>query len=196
MARQASTKITLRLRETPGSDWLRFAVIGCAALAVALALLAHALAPTPDQPRALIGRVAPSFTLPAAQGGKTLAQPVSFAGRAGRPTLLVFFNTLCVHCIGGVQTAQAVAAQAAGQPAVNVLYLDTPGENAEITGQYMGRLHADPLVLLDHSAQVASRYGVAYYPTFILVDTQGIVRNVWTGAPSVGEIRAAVSSAP
>jgi thiol-disulfide isomerase/thioredoxin len=116
---------------------------------------------------------------------------VAFDGHGAQPTLLVFFNTLCVHCIAGVQTAQAVG-QTPGQ-AVGVTYLDSPGENAEITGQYMTRLQTDSPILLDKDALVASRYGVAYYPTIILVDTQGVVRATWTGSPGASEIRAAIA---
>jgi thiol-disulfide isomerase/thioredoxin len=176
----------------PMGGWLRLAVIACAALAVALALLAHALTPPANQSQALIGHAAPPFTLTAAQHGQTLAQPITFDGRSGRPTLLVFFNTLCVHCVAGVQTAHVVA-QAPSQSAIRVIYLDAPGENAEITGQYMARLRYDAPVLLDHGAGVASRYGVAYYPTIILVDTQGVVRATWTGSPSASEVRAAIA---
>lgn len=180
------------MRALPTSGWLRLAVITCAALAVALALLARVLAPAPDRAQALIGHVAPSFSASAAQGGKTLAQPVSFDGRAAHPTLLVFFDTLCVHCLAGVQTARAIS-QAPDQPPLHVMYIDAPGENAEITGQYMARLRFDPPVLLDQGARIASRYGVAYYPSFVLVDTQGVVRAVWTGAPTASEIRAAAA---
>ncbi len=180
------------MRALPTSGWLRLAVITCAALAVALALLARVLAPAPDRAQALIGHVAPSFSASAAQDGKTLAQPVSFDGRAAHPTLLVFFDTLCVHCLAGVQTARAVS-QAPDQPPLHVMYIDAPGENAEITGQYMARLRFDPPVLLDQGARIASRYGVAYYPSFVLVDTQGVVRAVWTGAPTASEIRAAAA---
>lgn len=192
MARRTTLRAMRRLRALPASDWLRLAVIACAALAVALAALVYALAPSPDQARALVGHVAPSFAAPAAQGGRILAQPVSFDGHSGRPTLLVFFNTLCVHCLDGIQTARAVAQQPGLSP-LNVVYLDAPGENAQITGQYMARMGLDPVTLLDHNAQIASRYGVAYYPSFILVDARGVVRAVWTGAPpSASEIRAAI----
>ena len=187
------TWLRRRVRAYAPGDWLRAAVIFCAALAVALALLARLTTPAPDQARALIGQPAPSFTLAATQSGQTLARPVSFSGRASQPTLLVFFNTLCVHCVAGVQMAQAVA-RATGAPAVTVIYLDSPGENAQITGQYMARLRYDPPVLLDVGARVASRYGVAYYPSVILVDAQGIVRAAWTGAPSVAAAQAAIAA--
>lgn len=192
MARLASARVARRLRGISTAGWLRLALASCAALAIALALLAHALTPAPDQARALIGHAAPTFTLEAAQSDTMLPQPVPFDGHSGRPTLLVFFNTLCVHCVAGVQAAQA-AGRATGQPAADAVYLDSPGENAEITGQYMARLQANPPVLLDKGAAVANRYGVAYYPTIILVDTRGVVRDVWVGAPPASELGAAIA---
>ena len=195
MAGQASAhaaSVSRTLRRTPLLRWLWMAVVTSAALAVALVTLAHALAPSPNRAQALIGRPAPSFTLTAAQDERTLAQPVTFDGHSGRPTLLVFFNTLCVHCIPGVQAANA-AAQTPGLSAPAVIYLDAPGENAEITGQYMTRLQQHPPVLLDAGARVASRYGVAYYPTLLLVDARGIVREVWVGSPSTTQLRAALA---
>lgn len=194
MARQASAEASQIARRMTAGGWLRVAVIGCAALALALALLAHTLTPAPNRSRALIGHAAPPFVANATQSGRLLAQPVRFAGQAAHPTLLVFFDTLCVHCVVGIQIAQAVA-QAPGQPAINIIYLDSPGENAEITGRYMARLRFDPPVLLDHGAHIASDYGVAYYPSFILVDTHGVIRSVWTGAPTASDIRAAMASA-
>jgi peroxiredoxin len=193
MAHLAPASAARRLRGISVAGWLRLAVIGCAALAAALALLAHTLAPTPNQSRALIGQSAPAFTLAAAQSDQTLAQPVTFAGHSTtHPTLLVFFNTLCVHCVAGVQAAQA-ATQTPDQSTAAIIYLDSPGENAEITRQYMARLQANPPVLLDKGAAVAQRYGVAYYPTIILVDAQGVVRAVWVGAPSASELAAAIA---
>ena len=192
MARLAPASAARRLRGLSVAGWLRFAVVGCAALAVALALLAHALAPAPDRSQALIGHAAPAFTLAATQSDQTLGQPVTYAGHSAHPTLLVFFNTLCVHCVAGVQAAQA-AAHTPGQPTTAIIYLDSPGENAEITGQYMARLQANPPVLLDKGAAVAQRYGVAYYPTIILVDAQGVMRAVWVGAPTASELAAAIA---
>jgi len=192
MAREASTQVADRLRRVSVGGWLRLAVIGCVALALSLAALARAAAPTPNQAKSLIGHTAPSFTAPAAQSGQTLAQPVSFDGRSGRRTLLVFFDTLCVHCLTGVQTAGQIALEP-GLPPLDIIYVDAPGENADITGKYMARLRIDAPVLLDHDARIASRYGVAYYPSFILVDSHGIVRAVWTGTPTASELRATIA---
>ncbi|HZC06477.1 MAG TPA: TlpA disulfide reductase family protein [Ktedonobacterales bacterium] len=195
MVGKASTRagsVRRTLRRTTLSRWLWIAVMSCAALAVALVTLAHALAPSPETAQTLIGHPAPAFTLAAAQDERILAQPITFDGRNSRPTLLVFFNTLCVHCIPSVQAARD-AAQAPGQPAADVIYLDAPGENAEITGQYMSRLQAQPPVLLDARARVASSYRVTYYPTIVLVDAQGVIRAVWVGAPSISALRSAIA---
>lgn len=45
----------------------------------------------------------------------------------------------------------------------------------------MRRLAITDPVLLDNDGEVAARYGIAYYPALVLIDGQGIVRNIWTG---------------
>lgn len=196
MRRRTSTRfarIERRLRRVSVAGWLRSAAITCGALAILLLVVARALAPSTAQARALIGQAATPFSLPAAQHEQMLAQPIRFDRHAARPTLLVFFNTLCVHCVVGVQATHTVGASASGQPPVNVLYVDAPGENAEITGQYMARLSIDAPVLLDRDARIASRYGVSAYPALVLVDAHGVIRAVWVGPPTVGQLRAAIA---
>lgn len=194
MARRTTTNLASLLRSLHASGWLRVGVIACAVVALGLGLLAYAQRPSPNAAQTLIGQRAPTFTLPAAQSGSKLDQPVTFNGAAERPTLLVFFDTLCIHCIAGVQAANATSA-ASSRPAVDVVYIDSPGENAEITGQFMARLRIDPQVLLDAHGRVATRYSVSYYPTLMLVDSHGIVRNVWIGEPTVDDLRAAIARA-
>lgn len=196
MVRQRSTRfarIERRLRRVSVVGWLRSATIACAAVAIILLVVARALAPSTVQARAGVGQAAAAFSLPAAQREQMLAQPIHFDGHATRPTLLVFFNTLCVHCVAGVQAAHTVGASASGQPSVNVIYIDAPGENAEITGQYMARLSFDAPVLLDKDARVASRYGVNVYPSLVLVDTHGVIRAVWVGPPTASQLRSAIA---
>ena len=188
--------IERRLRRVSVAGWLRSAAIACAALAIVLLVVARALAPSTVQARASIGQVAAPFSLPAAQHEQMLAQPIRFDAHAARPTLLVFFNTLCVHCVAGVQAAHTVGASASGQPPVNVIYVDAPGENAEITGQYMARLNFDAPVLLDTGARVASRYGVSAYPSLVLVDAHGVIRAIWVGPPTSSQLRSAIARIP
>lgn len=159
---------------------LRAGMIACLLVALLWFLLARLTAPRPDAALALIGRPAPSFTLRAAQNGALLPVPTRFSGESGHPTLILFFNTLCVHCLAEVSAAHEVAA-GAHDPSLAVLYVDTPGENAQITDAYMARIQFDPPVSLDTGGAVARAYGAGYNPTLILVDARGTVRGVWVG---------------
>lgn len=189
-ASASTRRLPARLPPATPRGWLLLAVVACALLAVCLAVLTRALAPTPDTALRLTGRAAPAFTLPAAQSQRMLPTSLSLSAATERPTVVIFFNTLCVHCLSGVR---AGAALASGANAPRVLYVDTPGENAQITGQYMARLGMNPPVALDRGGHVAAAYQVAYYPTAVVIDRQGVVRGVWTGALSAATIRAATA---
>jgi thiol-disulfide isomerase/thioredoxin len=162
---------------------LRAGIVACGLVALVWLLVARISAPAPSAPTSLSGHPAPAFTLSAAQDGAMLPAPVRFPAASGRPTLLVFFNTLCVHCLSEIGVAREVATHAPGGP-LDVIFVDTPGENAQITGAYMARIQLDPPVLLDSGVAVAGAYRVGYGPTIILVDERGTVRGAWVGETS------------
>ncbi|HEX9037043.1 MAG TPA: TlpA disulfide reductase family protein [Ktedonobacterales bacterium] len=171
-------------------EWLmRAGLVTCAALALALLVIARASAPNPNTARSLVGRPAPAFSLPAAQSGAMLAAPITFNAH-GRPTLLVFFNTLCVHCLSEIAAVERATVNAD----VRTVLVDTPGENAQITGAYLARLRLDPPALLDRAGNVARAYGVSYTPTLALVDQRGIVLEVWVGETPQATVAAALDS--
>jgi peroxiredoxin len=171
---------------------LRAGIVAAALLAVGLAALVRPVAGATDAPHRLVGQQAPAFTLPAAQNGAKLPGTQTLAEHRGRATLLVFFNTLCVHCLGEIQTTQSLARS---YPQLDIVYIDAPGESAQITTNYLARLTFDPPVLLDVHEQVAARYGVRYYPTLILVDARGVVRATWLGETPAATLRPAISAA-
>ncbi len=183
--REAIRRYGRALRTPLGA--LRAGVIAAALVAIALALLVRPVAGPADGPQRLIAHSAPAFTLPVTQGSQLAATPYTFAPGQDRPTLLVFFNTLCVHCLSELQTAHNVAL---ARPHLHVVYIDSPGESAQIVANYFARLLFTPPVLLDRNETVAGRYGVRYYPTLILVDGHGIVRASWLGETSAGDILA------
>lgn len=170
---------------------LRVGIIACALVAFVWLLVARISAPAPTAPISLTGRAAPAFTLSAAQNGAILPAPVRFPTASGRPTLLVFFNTLCVHCLSEIGVARQVASYAPGGP-LDVIFVDTPAENAQITGAYMARIQLDPPVLLDSGAAVAGAYRVGYGPTIILVDARGTVRGAWVGETSAAALESGI----
>lgn len=176
-------------------DWLlRASAIACALVALVWLLVARLAAPAPAAPRALIGRAAPPFALSAAQVGATLPALIRFPTASGHPTLLLFFNTLCVHCLSEVSAARQAASSAPGSP-LDLVFVDTPGENAGITGAYMGRIQLGPPVLLDAGGAVARAYHVSYSPTIVLVDARGTVRDVWEGETSAAALVSGVQFA-
>lgn len=185
--------VGLRPRREPG--WLlRAGLLAILLLALALVIIARATAPEASAAQALVGKPAPSFALSAAQGGAVLPLQMRFTGAGGRPTLLVFFNTLCVRCLGEIGAARQAAASERGG-LVDLIYIDTPAENAQITGAYMTRLGYDPPVALDRGGALASRYGVGYGPTLVLVDRSGVVRAVWVGATPAATLISGISRA-
>ncbi|HLY31196.1 MAG TPA: TlpA disulfide reductase family protein [Ktedonobacterales bacterium] len=169
---------------------LRAGVIAAALVALSLALLVRPLAGPANGPQRLVGHPAPSFTLPVAQDGRLAPAPQTLFARQSYPTLLVFFNTLCVHCLSEMQITHSIAS---AHSSLAVVYIDAPGENAEIVANYLIRLQFDAPVLLDANEAIASHYGVRYYPTLFLVDSRGIVRAAWSGETPASTLEEALA---
>lgn len=181
---------SLRLWGRSRGWWMRVALLALALLALALgiAVRATAGAQTLD---ALVGRPAPAFSLPAEANGQLQPKPVSLASQRGHPTLVVFFYTLCTHCLGELQTVSGVvSAHAAAHPASGLvpLYIDSPAESPAIPDAYLSRIGIDAPVLLDRDGAVAASYGIRYYPALALLDARGTVRASWTGEASAASL--------
>lgn len=185
-----------RWRPRTTTGWLRVALVGVALVAVALGVIGHAMAGT-QQVSALVGHSAPDFSLPSEAHGHPRPGDTSLADSHGSTRLLVFFYTLCSHCLTELSTvAQVQETLAQGAPdhasQFEPLYIDAPAESPAIADAYVTRVGISAPVLLDHGAQVAARYGIVYYPTLVLVDGTGVVRGVWTGEPSAATVVSAI----
>ena len=163
-------------RRSLSRGWL--AVGACAVAAALLAGVVRAGAPNLSGPSRLVGRHAPDFSLAAEQSGSLLPSHISLDGLRGQPAVLVFFNSLCVHCGG---TAQAVVDAAGNMAGTRALFIDSPAETATIAGEYAQRLGVNAPILLDADGRVAAAYGIMGYPVTLLIDGAGIVRETWTG---------------
>lgn len=167
-------------------------MLAAALVAIMLVVSFRACAPSPSAMQQHINQPAIGFTLAAEQAGKTLPTPVTFAPRSGKPTLLVFFYTLCTHCLLAIQSAQSVAS---AFPDLRSMYIDSPAERPNLADIMMRRLAITDPVLLDPDGRVAARYHIAYYPAFVLIDGRGIVRNIWTGEVDAATLREGISQA-
>lgn len=177
---------------------LRLAVVAAALLAIALALATRGSAPSSATARSLAGRPAPAFSLATLAGTRTASSPLTLASQRGHPVLLVFTYTLCPHCLPQTQTTAALAAEQRA-PGLRVLLVDSPAESPSIVAAYLDRVRdntAGLTVLLDSGGATARAYAVGLYPTTLLIDSQGIVRDVWTGETNITTLRAALSRLP
>lgn len=191
--RAAATDLRARRLPSPMA-LLTGGILVAALLALVFAGLARALGGDPSAAERLVGQPAPAFSLPAQQDGRALPEPVALADARGHPVVLVFFYTLCAHCLSQLgEVHDAVRGAPAG---ATDLFIDTPGERPDVTQAYFRRLYFQPPVLSDADGRVAARYGVAYSPTVVLVDGAGIVRHVWVGETDAATIRAAIMALP
>jgi peroxiredoxin len=179
--------------ELTSARWLQAAVAGLALLAVLLAVVIRISGGSNTAADRLVGSPAPAFSLQAEYRGQVLPGTVSLAEQRGHDVLLVFMYSLCAHCLSQIDTVHELDTQDTN-PGLRVLYIDSPAESTGIISAYAERLGIESLstpILLDNGA-LAQAYGVRYYPTTILVDARGIVRNVWIGETSGDSLRSAI----
>ena len=182
----------IHVRLTPGI-WLRLVLVVIAAVALLLGAVSRVTAGT-QHVDALVGRAAPAFTLPGEVHGQLQSGATSLAASHGSTRLLVFFYTLCSHCLpelATVEQAQQTLAHESG-PGFVPVYIDSPAENPATADAYVTRVGITAPVLLDAGSQVAAHYGIAYSPALVLVDGGGIVRDTWTGEPDATTLVTAI----
>jgi peroxiredoxin len=192
IVRPAIHSLHARLSASEGGR-LRAGVVCVALLAVVLTVAARTLAGPPQTTPALVGHSAPAFALQAEHDGRVQPGTVSLGSTRGHPVLLVFFFTLCAHCLSQVQAANTAVAQEHAR-GVTALYISSPAERPDIVAAYLGRLGIGAPALLDNGAAVAGHYGVRFYPTLVLVDGHGTVRSVWLGETSSAKLERAITA--
>lgn len=151
------------------SFWMALLCVPCLlALAAGFGRDPHAV------PSVLVGKQAPVFVLPSAQG-----EPVSLAQLRGQPVLLNFWATWCYPCQSEHGLLQATAKRLKGRAhVVGVIYQDSP----EQVLAYLNK-HPSPYPhLLDANSQVAIDYGVAGVPESFIINAEGRITYKHAGA--------------
>jgi cytochrome c biogenesis protein CcmG, thiol:disulfide interchange protein DsbE len=120
----------------------------------------------------MVGKPAPDFTLRTASGARVQLQALR-----GRPVLVNFWGVSCPPCRHEVSLLQAVWTADKGQGLI-ILGVDEQRDDAASVSAFASERGVTYPMLLDAAQKVAPVYGIKDLPQSILVDAQGVVREV------------------
>ena len=118
-----------------------------------------------------VGEPMPDFTLQTFDGGK-----LSRATLAGKPLLLVFWNTWCPNCMRELPRINRLAEEF-GPRGLKVLAVNTGINDAEGKARALWKKHDYGFPTgFDHVFEIGRAFGIRGVPTIFLVDSKGVVR--------------------
>ncbi len=124
-----------------------------------------------------IGKPAADFTLPTVGG-----TAMNFAQFRGNNKAIIFFwATWCPHCRRELGVLNQKKDELA-QKGIKVALIDI-GEDAGVVKQYLQKNKVDMTVFLDEDSSVAQNYNLVGVPTFLFIDSQGVVRGLEYSLP-------------
>jgi thiol-disulfide isomerase/thioredoxin/Tfp pilus assembly protein PilF len=154
---------------------------------LAAALLAAVLGSSPASSGAAIGSQAPVFPVTLLDGTK-----LSTETAAGKVTVMNFWATWCPPC--RAETADLVAAYRKLEgPDVTFLGIDTT-ETAPIVKTFVSAKGV-PFPIALAGPDIYNAFGIAYIPTTIVVDANGVVRARWIGGVKPAQLAQYVADA-
>jgi thiol-disulfide isomerase/thioredoxin len=115
--------------------------------------------------------VAPDFTVPTLQGDR-----ISLKGYRGQVVLLDFWGTWCGPCREFTPTMVEINHRLAGEPFV-MISVAVAEPNEKGWKDYIADKKMTWPQYLDTSKQIARLYDVHEFPTYILIDHEGILRD-------------------
>ena len=121
----------------------------------------------------IAGYLAPSFTLTSHQG-----EEMSLADFQGQPVVLNFWATWCPPCRAEIPHLQDASLKYNGQ--VAIIGIDQ-GEPLTLVADFVAQFGVSYPMLLDLNSDVNREYNVRALPTTIFIDSNGVVREVYTG---------------
>ena len=149
------------------------ALVGAALTLTVLATLGLGCpAPELEGPASLVGRPAPAMSL------ETLThQRFHLNRQRGKAAVLLFWNTTCKACKQQMGSLE----QLARDPGFVVANVCTDPENLDAVHRMVRGLSPGQATLLDRGAKVARAFGVAAYPTTVLITPGGKIGFVQQG---------------
>ena len=149
--------------------WLRTIPVVLVVLLLAALVWRLANPPDSDVQSEMIGKPVPAFQLAAAVAGKPALSSADLAG--GKPTLVNFFASWCVPCIGEAPVLLDLKQQ--GVSIVGIAVRDRPDELADFLAQ-----NGNPFERIgaDSQSRVQLAFGSSGVPETFIVDGRGVIR--------------------
>jgi peroxiredoxin len=154
-------------------------------------MIAIKLEPRPDpnvvQRSGLIGHAAPDFQ-PAVQAGAQMGRISSLKGQV---VLIDFFATWCGPCRAMMPHIEKMHRELGGK---GLKVLGVSAESAEIVAGAADKFHVTYTLASDESEGISQSYKVYALPTMVVIDRQGLVREVSVADPDAVDeaVRAAL----
>lgn len=144
-------------------------VIGTIPVLILVFLLLGCDSSSQSRPTALVGEVAPDFTLMNMDG-----EPVTLSELQGQVVLINFWATWCPPCREEKPTMEKLYQRFRDEGLV-VLAVNVEENGHQVVSQYLMNYHYSFPIVLDPRAAVQSQYGVFRYPESFVVNREGVI---------------------
>ena len=148
-------------------------ILAVAILIGAASLISGCIRRSSETPSVEIGRPAPAFKLPDLKG-----QDISLDQYKGKIVMLDFWATWCGPCRMTMPLLEKLQKE---YPNNMVLLAVNLQESRDVVREYMRQQGLNSHVLLDEKGSLGEVYGTEAIPMQVLIDKEGIVRDIKTG---------------
>ena len=143
----------------------------------------------------MVGKVAPTFTLPVAANGKTgvAGEQMSLADLKGHPVILDFWASWCGPCAIEAPVLDRLARrhESKGLVVLGVNVSDPPN----VIKQYATQKGLSYPMLVDSGSTVSESYGVKNLPSLVILDKEGKVMAYLVGVVDEASLNEIVGAA-
>ena len=128
---------------------------------------------TVREPEPAVGHPAPDFALTTLDG-----EPFTLSDADGMPVVLNFWATWCGPCRNELPALQ----DAAERYNDRILFVGVDqAEEADVVQSFVDEFGLTFPIPMDSDGAVGQRYNVRGLPTNFFIDSNGLIRNIWSG---------------